>query len=266
MNIRKLKLLLHYVSYCIRRPHRKGHGIHSPFLFDFVGQVLGNRVGDRDHLKKIRQFRKNLLKTDECVQVEDFGAGSSVIAGNQRKLSQIVRISSSSAKYGRLLYHMAMHYKPEVIVELGSCLGLGTMYLASGNPCSRVYTIEGSAVLQRKASENYAQLGFTNIVSKLGKFDVVLPEILNETGKFDLAFVDGNHIKEATIRYFNQLLPYARSGSAIIFDDIRWSEDMENAWFEICRNENVKLSLDLFNLGIVFFNPKLIKQHFELFY
>ena len=89
---------------------------------------------------------------------------------------------------------------------------------------------------------------------------------MNEIGKFDLVFIDGNHKKEATLRYFNLLLPYVHSNSIVIFDDIRWSNEMEMAWCEIYSHKNIKLSIDLFNLGIVFFNEKLIKQHFEIYY
>ena len=259
-------LIIKYLSYRIRRPHRNGHGIHSPFLFDFVNQVVYKKPLNDQNLKDIQNLRKKLLKDKTVILVEDYGAGSSVISGNQRKISAIAKRSSSSHKYGKLLYNVVTRYKPGIIIELGSCLGLGSMYLAAGNRAGNVYTIEGSPNLFQKAHEHYDQLGFTNIEPEQGKFDDVLPKILSKNGKFDLAFIDGNHKKDVTLRYFNLLLPYVGSNSIIIFDDIRWSEEMQMSWLEICSNKNVTLSLDLFNLGVVFFNEKLIKQHFEIYY
>ena len=140
------------------------------------------------------------------------------------------------------------------------------MYLASAHKEAKVITIEGSEKLMQMAIQNFKKLNLTNIYPKHGIFDVVLPAILKENGKFDLAFVDGNHRKEAMLCYFNLLMPYVHEGSIIIFDDIRWSDEMFLGWQEIKNNENVILSIDLFHLGIVFFNKKFIKQHFELFY
>lgn len=266
MNFRKLTLTFRYLGYRIYRPHRKGHGIHSPFLFDFVNQVLRLKNTDLLKIKAIHSLQKDLRRSKETIAIEDFGAGSACFRTNDRKMSKIARYSSTSGKKGRLLYNIVFRYKPEVIIELGSCLGLGTMYLASGNPASQVFTIEGCPNLAQKAQNHFNQLGFKNITSLQGRFDEILPGILQKTGSFGLVFVDGNHTKDATLRYFNQLLPHAKTDSIIVFDDIRWSENMEDAWLEICQHESVKLSLDLFTLGIVFFNPKIIKQHYQLYY
>jgi len=266
MDFRKLNLAFQYTGYKLCRPHRKGHGIHSPFLFDFVNQVIRMKKAGTEKIEAIQALQKNLRKSKETIPIEDLGAGSSHIPNNIRKISDITRYSSTNHKKGKLLYHIIRRYKPEVIIELGTCLGLGTMYLASGNPDSQVFTLEGCPNLVQMSRDHFNQLGFKNIISLQGKFDDTLPEILSKTGSFGLVFVDGHHTKEATLRYFRLLLPYATAGSIIVFDDIRWSEEMEQAWIEICRQESVKLSLDLFTLGIVFFNPKIIKQHYQLYY
>lgn len=260
------KKIINYLKYKIVRPHHKGHGVHSPFLFDFVTEVLCDKNKKDNQLKAIKSIRQSLLKNKETIFVEDKGAGSSKIMGAQRQISAIARHSSTSLKYGRLLYRIVSHYQPSTIIELGSCLGTGTLYLASGNEKSKVYTIEGSKTLHEMAQRSYKHAGLSNIYAHLGIFDDVLPSILKENRTFDLVYIDGNHTKEATFRYFHMLLPHVNSHSIIIFDDIRWSEEMEMAWFEICKHENVKLSVDLFNLGIVFCNEHIIKQHFELYY
>jgi len=80
-----------------------------------------------------------------------------------------------------------------------------------------------------------------------------------------LLFVDGNHRKEATLEYFNFFLSKAVNNSIFIFDDIHWSEGMEEAWKEIQSHEAVTLTIDLFFIGLVFFSKDfIVKQHFTI--
>jgi len=72
-----------------------------------------------------------------------------------------------------------------------------------------------------------------------------------------LAFIDGNHRREPTIRYFEQILPFCHNNTILVFDDIHWSAEMEEAWNHIKKVEKVTLSVDLFFKGIVFFNTDL---------
>jgi predicted O-methyltransferase YrrM len=261
-----LKKSIEFLGYNLRCSHRNGHGIHSPFLFDFVMYVMYNPGKDGAELADIRRLRKRLSASNEQIVVEDLGAGSARKAGKGRKIKDILRIASTTQKYGRLLHRVVNYLQPEVVIELGTNLGLGAMYMASGNTHARVFTIEGSIALHDKAKDFFLELGYTNIIALHGNFDEVLPVILKENGKFDLMFIDGNHRKEAMLRYFRASLPFVREHSVMIFDDIRWSEDMLEGWREICRDGRVRFSLDLFHWGIVFFDTKMIKQHYEIFY
>jgi predicted O-methyltransferase YrrM len=266
MNVFQLKRFLGFLQYNLKRPHHNGHGIHSPFLFDFVTNVLYSIDDKKKIVIDIENIRKQLKKSTNIVKVEDLGAGSVKLAPANRKIKDIVRISSITPKLGLLLYKIVHYSKPNIIIELGTCLGLGTMYLASGNATSKVFTIEGSDTLMQMAKKNFNGLNITNIFTQHGNFDDVLPVILKENSKFDLMYIDGNHRKEAVLKYFYNSLPFAHDNSIIIIDDIRWSEEMYATWLELCCNKNVKLSLDLFKIGIIFFNSKLRKQHVKLYY
>ena len=259
-----LKRIFDYLNYYILRPHRKGHGIHSPFLFDFVNHVL--RMKNRTSLKEISNLKKQHYRDFSTIVIEDFGAGSKINKSNTRKLSDIARYSASSVKKGKLLYNMVKHYRPKSIIELGTSLGFGTMYLAKGNSNANIYSIEGSKNLSELAVENYKKLHLNNINILTGQFDTIFPELLEKMGTCDMLFIDGNHKKENTLLYFHTFLNFARQGSIVIIDDIRWSRGMYEAWLEICNNPELSLSVDLLDIGIVFFNHKIIKQHFRIYY
>jgi hypothetical protein len=69
------------------------------------------------------------------------------------------------------------------------------------------------------------------------------------------------------MEYFKLLLSKVNEQSILIFDDIYWSSEMEQAWDEIKKHEAVTLTIDLFNIGIVFFRKESKqKQHFTIRY
>ncbi len=80
----------------------------------------------------------------------------------------------------------------------------------------------------------------------------------------DLIYFDGNHQKEASLHYFEKLLPLAHNDSVFIFDDIHWSREMEEAWEEIKAHPRVRVSIDTFYWGLVFFRIEQEKEHFTI--
>ncbi|MEO8763187.1 MAG: class I SAM-dependent methyltransferase [Ginsengibacter sp.] len=253
-----------YLRYYIRAKNGKGHGIHSPFLFDFVIHVL-NDSKSCDCYDKIEPLRNELLSDNSRIEVEDFGAGSAVIPSTRRKVSSIARSSLKNKKFAQLLFRIIKYYQPETIIELGTSFGITTCYLACGNKKSTVYTFEGSKAIAGIASRNFKKAGLPNIRLTEGKFDETFPGILAKINEVDLAFVDGNHRKEATLGYFSALQKKSGGHSILIFDDIHWSIEMEEAWQQIQQHPAVTLTLDLFFIGLVFFNPDFkVKQHFTI--
>jgi predicted O-methyltransferase YrrM len=79
-----------------------------------------------------------------------------------------------------------------------------------------------------------------------------------------MVFFDGNHKKEATLRYFDMCLSHIHNNSILLFDDIHWSKGMKEAWENIRQHPSVVVSIDLFSMGIVFFRKELSKQDFVL--
>jgi predicted O-methyltransferase YrrM len=194
------------------------------------------------------------------------GAGSGSDKHTRRTVSGILRNAAKRKKLAQLIFRIVKHYSPETIVEMGTSAGLTTAYLALGGGNARVITIEGAPEIAALARRNIDLLKVQNIRLVEGSFDH-LEEELERLPHVDLAFVDGNHGKVPTLSYFSQLLKKVNASSILIFDDIRWSKEMEEAWKTIKLHENVTLSIDLFFLGIVFFREEFkVKQHFTIRY
>lgn len=259
-----LSLLKKYLRYKTRS--FTDHDLHSPFVFDLYTELIRNKHQHYD-FDTLDQVRRDLLNNRQVIGVTDFGAGSRVFKGSQRQVKDIARHGISQKKYAEFIYRFANKFRPKQIVELGTSLGLGTLYLAKACPQSEVYTIEGSPSLADFAGQLFEQQAQKNVRVITGNFDDRFPELLQQLNTIDLLYVDGNHAYEPTLRYFEQALQKKHAGSIFIFDDIHWSEGMERAWEEIRQHPEVTLSLDLFYIGIVFFRKEQKqKEHFVLKY
>jgi predicted O-methyltransferase YrrM len=253
-----------YLHYYINAKNGKGHGIHSPFVFDFVIHVL-NDANKYNCYDKIEPLREQLLKDKSIIEIEDFGAGSAVIPTANRKIKAIAKSSLKNEKFAKLLFRIVKYYMPETIVELGTSFGITACYMGCANEKSKIYTFEGSKAIADIASQNFKKAGLQNINLVRGKFDETFLDTLATIKKAGLAFVDGNHRKKATLDYFSHLQKKSTPGSIFIFDDIHWSSEMEEAWEEIQQHPSVTLTVDLFFIGLVFFNPDFkVKQHFTI--
>jgi predicted O-methyltransferase YrrM len=260
----RFQLAKKYLHYYFTASSAKGHGIHSPFVFDFIKNVLRDKK-EYAYYPIIEKGRQQLLKQKAEIDVEDFGAGSSIIKTKKRLVTDMAASSLKPVKYAQLLYRIVQYYKPETILELGTSFGITTSYLAAANPNATVYTIEGSPAIAAIARKTFNRVGLNNIELTEGNFNNALPVLLNKLNSIDLAFIDGNHLKEPTLGYFAKLLNSSTLNSILIFDDIHWSAEMEAAWAVIQQHPAVTLSIDLFFIGIVFLNPDFNhKQQFTI--
>ncbi len=259
-----VELGLKYLRYFISAANGRGHGIHSPFVFNFVTRVLNDKT-EYEAYSTIEALRKEFKRSKEVIVINDFGAGSSTMKSSKRKVAEIASSSLKPRKFSQLLYRMVRYYKPSNILELGTSLGITTAYLASANPAGHVCTMEGAEAIAGIARQTFENVRLRNIDLVQGNFDATLESQLNHMQSLDFAFIDGNHRKEPTLNYFTQLLAKANDQSIFVFDDIHWSDEMEEAWKSIQQHPSVTLTIDLFFIGLVFFRKEQkIVQHFTI--
>lgn len=256
------RLMLYYFRHLLQAK-QDGHGVHSPFAYRLCEEVFYNHKAFYE-FEKLENLRAQLLKNNTILEIHDMGAGSKNLRSNVRKVAHIAKHGISSAKQSQLLFRLINYFDFTTIVEFGSSLGLNTLYLAQARKKGVVYSMEGSESLQRFAKELAQDAGVTNIHFLTGNFDTLLPKLLQSLNKVDLAYIDGNHSYEATLRYFEALMQKIHQNSVLVFDDIYWSEGMHRAWEEIKKHPRVSLSIDTFYSGYVFFREEIReKQHYR---
>jgi predicted O-methyltransferase YrrM len=261
----KIQLALKYLHYYFTSSNSKGHGMNSPFVFAFITEVLND---DRTFYaySEIEALRHSLLHDQRKLTIEDLGAGSRVIKNNRRCIASIASSSLKPAKFSQLLFRMVNYYQPQIILELGTSLGITTSYLAAAKSNAKVITLEGANSVASVAKENFSKLNIQNIELVTGNFDEMLALTVNhQSSDIDFAFIDGNHRYQPTIKYFRQILAKSNSYTIIILDDIHWSKEMEHAWKEVQLHPSVTMTIDLFFIGIVLLQKEFkIKQHFSI--
>jgi predicted O-methyltransferase YrrM len=261
--VRKISTLLKYIAHLLQAKGR--HGIHSPFVYHFVTEILHDKHF-YDEYVVVDQEVKKFRRSKKIVEISDFGAsaGSRNFITRFRRVRDIVKNSGIPKSTGRLLFRMVRHYKPGYILELGTSLGISTMYMSMGNPAAKIITIEGCANTAEIAQKSFDRHDLSGIELHVGEFGNILDNALKQMPRLDFVLIDGNHRKEPTLRYFNTCLAKAHQGTIMIFDDIYWSGGMEQAWKQIKAHPRVTVSIDLFRIGIVFFRKELSKQDFVL--
>ncbi len=256
-----LLLIWRFLKYVVTAKSK--HGVHSPFVYELLTDVISSKVVDKN-CHSIEALRKDLCQSNDVMNITDLGAGSTINNTKQRLVKDIAKNSAKSAKFGQLLYRLIQHFQPKNILELGTSLGISANYLGGANPNSKLYTLEGCPNTAKKAIENIESLGFENIDVVVGDFKDTLTPTLNKIEKLDFGFLDGNHQKQPTIDYFEKCLKYIDKNSVLVFDDIHWSTGMEEAWKQIKNHPKVYVSIDLFFVGLVFFNDTQRKEHFKI--
>lgn len=248
-----------YLKFLLKSTNQ--HGVHSPFVYNLVTKCFYNKTHFADY-KKLKQFRKSLLKNKSSIEVIDLGAGSKVSKNNSRIISSIAKHVGSTKNRTKLLYKLTNYFKNKNILELGTSLGIGTQALSLGNSNAKITTIDGCPNISKFSAENFKNLELENIEVQTGDFAEIIQNLKHNS--YDLIFFDGNHQKEATLSYFETLLSTAHNDSVFIFDDIYWSKDMTEAWESIKKHPKVTVSIDTFYWGFVFFRKEQVKEHFTV--
>jgi predicted O-methyltransferase YrrM len=247
-----------YIKYLFNAQGR--HGIHSPFVYDFLDNCLKIKK-EEDFADKHQSLVKSLKNNKSVIHVVDAGAGSRKM-NSERRISAILKNASSKGVYADLLYQLAVHYQPKLTLELGTSLGRGTALLAAGNPKGQVISIDACGNTLEVAKSNLMNLGIENIQIVNDTFLSYLSNAEKKT--FDLVYVDGHHQGEALKNYMHLLEEWTHSDTIFILDDIRWNKDMFAAWNELKSASKYHLSLDLFRMGILVLRPQQEKQHFTI--
>ena len=264
-----------------------GEGVHSPYLFEWVRMVMMDK-NSFYIWGEIERCREKMLRDERESEFVDYGSGKlkgengklKGENGERRRVCDIARRSLAKRKYAQMLSRLvnwlgashrlengsgtaySLEFRGLTIVELGTSLGVTTAYMAAMDSRNRVVTFEGCEAVANIAKENWKALNINNIECRVGKIDA--EQLTRDIEHLDVAFIDANHTYEGTCKYFDVLAGKVREKSVIVVDDIHYSEEMEKAWKAICADERVTSTIDLYQMGLVFFDKHYWKRNYKM--
>lgn len=248
------RLLLRYLQYFFRA--RTRYDLHAPFAYALTEAILEDNRSFYA-FQDIALLRRGLLKDTSLIQIQDHGAGSLVSHSSNRPVNSIARYSAISSRSGGLLFRLVQFLKPRKMLELGTSLGISAAYQAFAAQNAEMISIEGCPQTAAVARRNLDKLNIDNVDILEGIFEEQLPGALQQLRKLDYFYIDGDHRKGASLAYFDTCLPYLHESSVVVLADIHWSDEMEAAWQILQQHEQVRLSVDLFHFGLLFFRPEI---------
>jgi len=257
--MKRLRFIYKYFYHLLSARNTRGHGIHSPFCYQFTQSVIYDKSSFYI-FQEIEKLRTELKKNTTTLNIKDLGTGNS----KTKTVGKIAETSLKSARFSQLFFRLINYFAFKNVLELGTSLGITTLYLSTASSSIRCKTIEGCPEILAVANDNFHKMNIQNIETKLGNIDEILLNTLNDSDKLDFIFIDANHKFPNAYNYFEMCLSKIHDNSVIVVDDIYWSNDMEKVWKLIKNHPLVQTTFDLFHIGIVFFNPDLHKNHYKM--
>lgn len=253
-----MNLAFEYIKYSCKAKGR--HGTHSPFIYKMVDECFKITIKHKDK-QQIKLLISQLSSDKRNIRFSDFGAGSKTLK-HERRISSVLKNSSSKGKYAKLFYQLSAFYQPQQILEFGTSLGIGTIHFAKGNPMAKITTVEACPETAKIAIENFEKTETGNIRLLNKTFEDFLKK--ESLPVYDLIFIDGHHDGIALLRYVDLLEQYIDDDAFIILDDIRWSDSMFSSWKKLKSDNRFNVSIDLFRMGILLKRSGQKKEHFTI--
>ncbi|WP_436516718.1 O-methyltransferase [Ekhidna sp. To15] len=247
--------LRHYLKYRLRAVGP--HSLHSPFLFDLFNNAI--KPAAKFRLENVEQLRSELKSDHQIIDLFDLKEKKSY----RKTVSSISKSSLSEPKFSAFLYLLIKHLKVTRVLETGTSLGINSLYMAGPELIKKVNTIEASPIIASLAKKQFSKLLQHKIEIKIGTIQDEF-EALVVREQPEICFIDADHRSEAVKYCLDHLLKHCPQIKCIVIHDIYWSEDMLKGWKEMVDNDEFRLTIDLFQAGLIFPKIDMPKQHFTL--
>jgi predicted O-methyltransferase YrrM len=162
-----------------------------------------------------------------------------------------------SAKTGQLLFRTAICLKSENIVEVGARQGISTAYLALSSERGVCLV----AANNRQPEKTAAALKLSNVTLVRGETERQFSEKSATLKQIDFLFINGATASPQI--YFEQSLNKMGAKSVVILESIHISAEREKEWKKMTSHPKVPASIDLFSLGLLFFDENLNKKNYK---
>ena len=191
----------------VRFRNRCGYGVHSPFAFDFITDIIYEK---RHYYAYSTLEKKNL-------NLKGQGKGE---------------LEPGLLKVNRLLFRMVNRFQPHCIWSIG----------------------------QKSYADYYMQMAKVGANHK--RFDDVKQIVAENTALPDFVYIHSSGNADYVDGVFQECMSRMSENSVMIVAGICYSSEMKAWWSRVKIDDRVGITFDLYDVGILFFDLKKIKQHY----
>jgi len=187
-------------------------------------------------------------------------------ASPQSTINKIIDKEAILPKKGALLFRLVNHFKSEHILQIGVKSGLSTLYLTSHRKNIQCIALEDTPMFSSIAKYVFEKGARNPIDLRIGEYKDMIVQAFADMPKVDFIFFDTFSKQYDNTWLFNESLNYVYGGTVFVFDEIKANRKMRDFWKEVCKHPDVTVTIDLFYMGIVFFNKKLHKRNYTVYF
>lgn len=255
-----MRHFLQYLKYCFTSKYRHGYGIHSPYVYHLVTTIIEE---DLPYYKYslIEQIRTKMCRTDEKIGVLQSDGTKQL-----RSIKSVIEKYAVSPKYGQLLFRLVNYYKPDVVLEYGATCGISTMYLAAANSKTSVFSLSAQPEMADLAQSLCVRVGMHNIKRVVcADEESVFDGIVSKMSRNDFFYINSATADEVQHLVKSRMDKFGERFFIVVPCPYETAE-MWSVWENLKSDNRVKVSVNLYQLGILIASNDLQKEDYIVRY
>lgn len=166
---------------------------------------------------------------------------------------------------GKRLFRAVHHYKPALALEISAGDGLSAIYQAAAMLSGDLYSIEPDEEQAAFAKKQVSDLGLPNVELRSGALFFTLAAVKKEIKQIDFLFLSTGCPPEKQIAILDEIEPLMHQQTVVAIAAPHQSTTRLASWEQLKADKRTHLSIDLFDLGFLFFDAAFReKQHYRI--
>lgn len=237
------KKIKEYINKTMRRvKHRKGFGVHSPFAYGIITEVIEEKLPYYAYQRMHRLYGKS---------------------------------SPMAEKQAQLLLRLANRFAARNILEICGDGGYSLLPLILTDSRNHIFSVSTDLRIDM-AVENLKwlpeqRLQQVTFVKKPDFYNAIAgAETTAEAQqcfdrKYDMIVVNGNpfkHEADPIAKFTEWIMSHVNPEALIVVRGIQPNKNLESFWDSLCDRDDLTVTMDLFDLGLGVFKQNFFKQHY----
>lgn len=226
------KKIKDYLAQSMRKlKHRKGYGVHSPFAYTIITEVIEEKLPYYAYRRMQRTFGKD---------------------------------TPISFKVACLLLRLANRFRCRNVAEVGCDGGYSILPLILTDSRLHVHSLATTEVAQQ-ASDRLAwlpnRLQQVSFMADVTEYEAHQP--------FDMIIINSNPfasaagaMPDADTMLVEWVLSHSTDNTVIFVHGIQARHRLEKFWDQLCDRDDVSITMDLYDYGLSILKPRFFKQHY----